>query len=98
MYIFGVGPIQPSRLHDVSIVGPGDILGGSSVKEAVRRMFFDPLPDELLAPRTEALERLRQHQLRIAPCRRLRGEHVRTVVGRRSQFALRRRDLLCGTS
>jgi len=28
-------------------------------------MFFDPLPDELLAPRTEALERLRQHQLRI---------------------------------
>jgi hypothetical protein len=25
------------------------------VKEAVRRMFFDPLPDELPAPRTEAL-------------------------------------------
>ena len=38
-------------------------------------MFFDPLPDELLAPRTEALERVRQHQLRIAPSR-LRGEPV----------------------
>jgi hypothetical protein len=54
----------------------------------VRRMLVVPLPDQLLAPLTAALEHVYVNinfnsSLPPAP-----GEHVRTVAGRRSHFAL----------
>jgi DNA-binding MarR family transcriptional regulator len=40
----------------------------------VRGLFFDPLPDDLLAPLTAALEHIHVHMISTARCRPFRGE------------------------